>query len=286
MTLLGVAGAEVSSFVGAVVWWQLHGSIEMETLEEAWEFESLPEGLLPNRPSAERALKHTLRAHVSRRRILRPLGSGVRGYCLVNETAKGEELEHNPDLRAVLVDDPTGKGTRLVLTPSDHSLAQTVEQDFDGALSQIDPRAASTWLTQLVYSVKAVSLSARKGFYFVPSGELVQWRLIVSTIQDVSDHDFYFLPTAHVGEAVEAVLAAVTNEVDTLLRTIEDEIDHSDNLGRRALQNRVGVLEGALDKVGYYEQILGRELDEMRDRLGDLRGELAAAVLDTPEGTE
>jgi hypothetical protein len=264
---------------GRVVWWRLEGVIEHETLAEAWLEAGLEEDLLPSPPSVERALKRALGTWSGKRVLVRPLGRDVRGYALVEETAESSDLSHETELTVKLEKDDDGRDV-LVVDPAGHELAVDVRRRFAEATMEFDSRASSTWLTSLVEGLDTVKLAPKKGFYFVPRDKLEIWDRYVAAVREVSDHHFFEIPTMKVAGAVEAILDAVTVESGDLVDAIAKDLDDPElELGKRALRTRVGKLELALEKIGRYEELLDEKLDAVRDRVGDIRANVATALL-------
>lgn len=263
---------------GRVVYWRLEGTMEHEVLSEAWLDAELDEKLLPSPPTPERALKRSLKSWASKRVLVRPLGVGVRGYALVSETAAGKDLSHATELRVVL-EEEDGK-PKLELDPPGHPLGEEVLRRFAEATMELDTRDASTWLGTLVFAVHAVSLRDKGGVYFIPRTELETWDRFVAVLGDVSEHRVFQLPAMKTADAVEAILDAITTEAKSVAERIEEDLGNAElELGKRALRTRISQCEATLEKVGRYEDLLDRRLDDVRDRIGSLRAQVATAIL-------
>lgn len=268
-----------AAVAGRVVYWRLEGTIEHEVLSEAWLEAGLDEDLLPSPPTPERALKRSLKSWASKRVLVRPLGKDVRGYALVAETAEGKELSHETELRVVLAHDDDGR-PELEVEPLSHELAGDVRRRFLVATMELDSRDSSTWLANLIVAVDAVSLRDKGGVYFIPRDRLPLWDRFVEVLGAVSEHRVFQIPALPTADAVAAVLDAVTTEAADVVGRIENDLaDPGLELGKRALRTRVGRLEELLEKVGRYEELLDSKLDDVRDRIGDIRANVATALL-------
>jgi len=276
-----------ANIAGRVVYWRLEGTLELDVLSDAWLAAGLDEKLLPNPPTPERALKRTLQSFSSNRTLVRPLGGGVSGYALIEEHADERRLEHAQGLTAVI--DTAGERAvpALDVEPSDHEMAADVRLRYASTLMELDTRDASGWLGKLVEDVSAVGLRDKGGVYFVPRDSLPTWDRYVEVIGDVSDHHVFQIPAMRTRDAIAAVVDAIVSEATAVAGDIERDLaDEDRELGKRALRTRVERCERTLAKVGRYEELLDEKLDDVRDRIGELRAQVATALLMAETGEE
>jgi hypothetical protein len=274
-----VAMEDVDSFVGRIVWWRLDGLVHYETLSESWEDAGLDMGLLPARPSKERALQRTLLTWAGRRRIVRPLGHEVRGYALVRETADKSELAHRALCRAWFEPRPNSEDELVVVSEESH-FDRVIRNEYWKRIGELDTRAISVWLGKLILKTDAVTLSPKKGFYFVPREQIATWDSYVAALADSSDHKVYGIPAVRAEDAVESIVDAITHETSVTLHEINEELeDELEPLKPRAMRTRIAALERSLAKLGRYEDLLGTKFDTVKAQVDELAAELAATYL-------
>lgn len=83
------------------------------------------------------------------------------------------------------------------------------------------------------------------------------------------------VPSLRSDEAVEAILAAVKEEVDRTYAQVEEDLGKG--LGSRALEGRVKVVADTLAKVERYGAILGRSVEDFTARLVPLQAQVMDA---------
>ncbi len=282
--LMVVNGAE--NVAGRIVYGKLKGTVEVETLADAWRERELPEKLLPQEPTLEYALKRAFMELGERRMLVRPLGDGVDGYALVHEDARGSDLEHSSVLKGEIV---TINGDRqLQLTPEDHPLAEQVRKRYLEAQDELDTTLFSNWFwTRIPPWVAAVCHRPKGGMYFVPRHRLEDWLKVVDVVTEVSDHKIFSIPAMHCDEAVEAILDAVMTEAEEMVERIDRELKEAQagerEMGVRALNHRIRRCDAATEKLEAYEELLGMKLDGIQDRVADLQAQYSRAVLLTKE---
>jgi len=265
---------ESSDAAGAVVWWSLNGEVSIETAEKAWENSGLSKDLFIPAVVETMALRRAMARMEEKNRLVRPLK--LRGhYAVVAEEAGDESIQHTQEARVFLAGEPELK---VVVIPENHKLQEEIQSTYDHFLTTFTADDVSWWLVQLTREVKAVSLRSRGGFYFIPRDYLEQWRRMVEAITSISNHQVFELPAMPTKEAVNAILVSVTKEAEEEAKEMEDEL-MDEKLGPRALRNRVSRCGEMTSKVEHYEQLLGENLQALRERLSSLHALLAAAAL-------
>jgi hypothetical protein len=92
-----------------------------------------------------------------------------------------------------------------------------------------------------------------------------------------TDYRFSVIPALRGDEAVEAVLNAVLAEAEKEAASMEADL--AKDLGKRAMENRIGRCEAVESKVAQYERLLDKSMGGMRERLDALRVQLTVAML-------
>lgn len=268
---------------GRIVYGKLKGTVEVDTLADAWEEKGLPKDLLPNPPTLEYALRRAFHELGAKRMLVRPLGDDVDGYALVHESVSSAELSHAQELTGEIVKGANGE-RELRLTPDDHPFADQVRRRYLEAQDELDTTLFSNWFwTKIPPWVAAVCHRLKGGMYFVPRHRLADWYKVVEAVQEVSEHRIFNIPAMYCDEAIEAILDAVTTEAEEMTKKIDAELKSAQagakEMGARAMHNRVALCDAAAEKLEAYEDLLGAKLDAIQERVADLQAQYTQAAL-------
>jgi hypothetical protein len=264
---------------GAITYWRLSGATDLARLGDAWRASAIDPGQfpLPLSPSPETALRKAVQEQGSKRLLVRPLEK-QKGWALVEEKATGDDLNHAITCRVKLAGHAASYVGFPVVEPADHALAQPIRAEFDRAISEVDAGATSGWLVRTIYKLQAVALRDTGGIYFVPRPMLPAWRQIALAVREATAHAVFEIPALRSTEAIDAVLDAVSQEAQTEADKMEKALDEG-QLGARALFGRSERCQETLAKIEQYEDLLGRGLDTIKERIGALKSNLVAAAL-------
>jgi hypothetical protein len=133
-------------------------------------------------------------------------------------------------------------------------------------------------MAALIRKLKALPLRTSGGFYYIGPDYLEQWRLMASAITESSAHKIYEIPALDVGSAMDALLASLKREAEQEVAAIRKDLETLD-LGVKALQTRATRSTAMIDKVTYYEQLLGASQADLQAKLGKLRADVGRALL-------
>ena len=167
---------------------------------------------------------------------------------------------------------------RLSVNPPTFPQAGELRAAYERHLGCMSANDVSTWMCELLKVVNGVSLRDTGGIYFIPRSSLATWRAMMGAVRACSAHAVFEVPALRSDEAVEAILDAITREAETAAADMEEEIIMTD-LGARALRTRANRCEAIQRKLEDYEQLLGRGMDTLKERLGGLQAQMAAAAL-------
>src|SRR5215471_1309617 len=257
---------------GAITYWRLTDGTDCNAFIARLRDAGL-DRLLPRELSEERLLKRALTAVQDRRLLVRPLGQ--RGHwALVAETPTADGgLAHREILRAwvspqgaLMLDDMTGEGT--------DTLRATIKREYEAARATFSRADLSGWLvTQVMRALGAVSLRDTGGVYFVPRDATAT----LDTIAEVlgADQTIFRIPAMHSADAADAVLAAIEAEATAAIGEIEQWLTDNTEPGEKARRARDGVLAEVRGKLTRYEDLFGRRLSTVGQRLGAVRNQLA-----------
>lgn len=257
---------------GAIAWWRLSGNVDVEKLRETWAEAGLSEKMMPSEATPLRAMRRALTEMSSKHRLVRNFGAV---WALVDERVKDDEPEYTQMLRAKIKEDQALE----VLLAREQGLGDRLREGYERHLGMLTQDDISVWLgSEVMPRLKAVPLRDTGGVYFLPRAELYEWREIAGALGKVSAHSLYEVPALKTDEAVTAVMDSLRREAETEITAIQRELDGGD-LGGRALQTRGKRCEAMAAKLGAYEELLGKEVEGLRDRIQGLSAGVAAAAL-------
>jgi hypothetical protein len=271
---------------GAVVWWRLAGGLDLEKLKAAWTAAELPERWLPEAPSPEVALRRAVGELRGSRQLVRPL-EGTKGWAVIKESATGDDLDYSKALVVAKLN-KVGKATIGAgpggLDPQGDSLPDIVRMigevtaAFTRCENEYPSGAVSGWLCDIVSLLGAVSLRDTGGVYFVPRDSLDQWNKVAEALRVTSAHVVLGMPALRTSDAVDAILDALTQEMNTETTRLDDDVAGG-KLGKRALNTRLMQINSLGAKLGRYETLLGARLDDIRTKLSQCEVAVTGAIL-------
>lgn len=307
---------------GAIVYWSRSGSVDARSLDIEWTNRGLDPALLPSLPSPEAALRRAVLDQTgvidrgSRRRREARLKTG--GFALYDvldygkrkgtdadrELAPEEAERAAADLRfTVLVRAKIGEGGELQLdahpdlkTDADIDRAQgligRIHEAYFAISEKLSPEDMSDFTVRMLSRQQALSLRNSGGIYFVPRAMLGDWKLMSAAIVAASENRYklYEIPALISEEAAQALFDAITTEAEAEASELEKELsahyaDEANALGKRALDTRLNRLLAMREKVSTYEELLGKQLTTIADRLESVRAGItqAKAAIDAAE---
>jgi hypothetical protein len=273
---------------GAIVYWRLSGDTDGAKLREAWLNRGLDPMSLPRMPSDVLALSRAVRTLRKPRRLVRPLKDS--GWAVVDETETTAGTLHYETFMRVFLHEVAGSNSQLFYDnpsgqhpplPAEQAMMDDLDKAFANELVRLSQSDISNWLTKHVYANKAVTLRDTGGIYFVPKFTLADWQLVAAALREASQNQLFEIPAVKSDEAVDALLDALGREADATATKLEADL--TGDLGQRALNNRVVECQDQMDKVTKYETLLGKNLDQLRGRLDNLKVALATAALAAEE---
>lgn len=265
---------------GAIVWWRLSGHVSYEALKTAWDAAGLEEKDLLSPCSNTVALRRAAISIREKRMLVRPLGRRE-GFAIVREklVAEAKELDHDV-LCKVTLDQVGRPKIETVGDPNDQTrkIEAEVKAAFDRSLNELDCEDFSSWLVRMMPKMDAVSLRDTGGVYFVPPATQDRLGKVAGVLREVTGHIINRVPAMRGDDAVSAILDAVEQEATQESERMEKDIEAA-TLGERGFENRIGQCDEVESKVTRYEELLGRKLDSIRERLETLRANLTVAML-------
>lgn len=259
--------------VGALVRWSLRGKFDPDALEHEWvDVEGLSDKLLPGSITPGSALAAAMREYASERLLCRPM-AGHKGWCLIPEHAKDDEVTHDLAILKAKLD----KVGRVTYDPPTHPLAATIEADYQANLLSVPHSVASNWLAATVMrSLGAVTVSDNGGLYFVAPDMLATLASVKRALENSTTHRLFCLPAATMGDAAEMVVDALHEEVEQECRLLLKDLQAQ---GTRAVGSRTKRVEALQGRIAKMETMLGRKLSNLHEQAEEADGLLAAAML-------
>jgi len=258
---------------GASTFWSLGGEADRTQLIAA----AMVNGItnMPRLIEPETAIGRAVECLRGKRRIVRSIRKGK--YAVVEEELdlSRDKLKHweGPTIELDKIGRPTFDGA------TDDEV-QLVLEGYAKALEALDTNDISHWLLTGLERLNAVVLRRSGGFYYVPPANMPEWRKYAEVLKEVAPLcTVYFLPTVRMtADGARAILDGLTAEVVEAADAITDELVTGE-LGLRKLGNRAESSAQLLRKVTQYEFILGERMEKLRNVIGRLDLDVAAATL-------
>ena len=281
-----------TSDFGAITMWDC-SSTALDPLEAAWADakltgvtgRALPRPLAPNPALAlAEACRHV--ADLSRYVVRRhPHG----GQLLIAEelTTTGQPDQPAPDptytaeLRVTL-----DKGDVLVFSQPSHPLVRRIRDRYHELRGTLTPKAAGSWLAQVVRDLDGIALRRAGGMYYLPASSQPTWDAAISLLGQVCPQavTVYRIPAYEsAGDTMPAVLAAAQDELASRISSLARELEGKD-LGERARKTKQDEIAALLDQVGRYERICNASLADLRAAGERVQLSLATSQLEVMGG--
>lgn len=266
---------------GAVVYWDLHGTVDRGKFEEALLNQGFTKETMffPELPSEDVCLSRAVKEQRSSRVLVRPLRN-KKGWAIIDEAAKEEDLEY--DTRFIVKLDKRG-----ILHFSGNIQDQGVkliEEAYNRHLHSLRTTDISKWLVTIVEHIDALRLKYNGGIYFIPEKSVDTWRKYKAALESCSENQTQMLPAMKSDEAVEAIIDAISKEVERETTRMDSDLEDKD-LGTKALKTRTQRCAALMAKVKRYEQLIDGKLDELREQVDDMQVSIGAALVQA-EATE
>lgn len=253
--------AKGGEHLGDLVFWTLADArVERAELESLWTKSGLAAELLPDAPTAERALKLAVReaavGHADQLVRLAKETPDEIVFAIVREQRPGDgSLDYTTEARIAL------DRLRQVFSSNDpsHDLVQAVKARFEMYRTTHHPDDVRRTLVKALHSFAAVTLREGGGIYWAPAAFAAQVRQLQAAVEKIGSSRVYLLPVHKSAEASrtlgEIAKSSIEDELADLRREIEQFIaappDRASTLMRRFdafehLRNRAKLYRSAL----------------------------------------
>ena len=261
--------------LGDMIFWSLGDArVDRSTLEFLWAGSGLSPDLLPDPPTAEKALKLAVReSQVGQRERLIRLGKEDETeivFAVVREHRGGDgNLTYHQEARIHL------DRTRERFTSDDpqHDLVAAVESRFRTLRTTHTPDDVRRAIVKALHSFAAVTLREGGGVYWVPAPFAERLRRLQSAIEQIGSSRVYLLPVNDSAEA-EATLGEIARgSIEVELETLKAEIAgfvHAPPDRASTLVRRFDSFEALRARAKLYREVLAVEVADLDHQLDGL----------------
>lgn len=284
-----IAVNEDSKACGLIAMWTLSGVVNIDQLASLCTSIGIKNDLLPTAPSELVALKRALKDLYPKDEIV-PLPK-TRGYVVGETRFRTVEDSEKPDayifnrlkvwldsgdvLKVTVAEDGSN------MTAADQSaIKRAIWAEYQRKQMEVDASDLSTWLVKVVDDLDAVRLRDSGGIYFVPQHAVNGYRALANAVESCGKSRLFEIPAMRSDKAVETVLAALTEELDSEVVRMDRQLSEGE-LGARALRSRRESIKDMMSKVGRYEKLLGTKLTAITEAVEAMNARIVEAILAT-----
>lgn len=258
--------------IGDVIFWSLADArIDRPRLEALWREAGLAADLLPDPPSAEKALKLAVRESQTgeRERLIR-LGKEDEGeliYAIVREHRSGAgDVSYSQEARLVFDRD---QGTVASDKP-DHDLVAAIDERFQVYRSTHTPDDVRRALVKTLHSFAAVTLREGGGIYWAPARFAEDIRKLQMAVEQIGSSRVYLLPIHRSPDAERTLGAIAKGTIEEELGALKAEIESFlSTPPERAstLIRRFDAFEALRARASLYRDVLHFEVADLESQL-------------------
>ena len=263
--------------LGDVLWWSLSDArIDRISLEALWAGAGLDAELLPDAPTAEKALRLAVReAQVGNQDRLIRLGKETAEelvYAVVHEQRSGDgALDYTTEARMTL----DRRRDVFVADHPTHDLVASVEARFKTYRTTHHPDDVRRTVVKTLNNLAAVTLRENGGIYWVPAPFAEKTRRLQAAIEKIGASRVYLLPLHKSADAEKTLGEIAKGSIETELAALQTEI--ASFIGappERAstLVRRFDAFEALRGKARLYREVLAVEVQGLDDQLDKLSG--------------
>ncbi len=257
--------------LGDLLWWTLsEASIDRSALESLWISSGLAPEMLPEAPTAEKALKTTVReAQVGQHDRLIRLGKETESeivFAIVRETKLSDgSVNFNQETRVVL-----DRATEQI---PNHDLARSVALAFQRLRTTHTSDDIRRAVVRTITTFAAVTLREHGGVYWVPAVFAERLRHLQAAVEKIGSSKLYLLPVHDSADASrtlgDAALGAIQQELEQLKAEVHGFVvappDRASTLARR-----LDAYEELRARAQLYRDILRVEVHDLDKRLDEM----------------
>ncbi len=269
--LRSVLGA--GEHLGDIVWWTLSDAkLQRTSLETIWSNAGLPMELLPDRPTAEKALRLAVReAQVGQTdhliRLARDSGDELI-YGIVRETKlESGHLLLAQEARVVL----NRAAEALTSDMDEHELVKAVRESFlANRYMHTADELRRLLVRTLTKAFAAITLRDGGGVYWVPRAFAAELRRLEQAVGQFGESELNILPVHHSTEGSQTLGKVARGSLEQELAELRKEMEEfaAEPPGRAStLERRLEVFEEVRGRAQLYRDILKVQVDDLEAQL-------------------
>lgn len=269
--VLGSAGEHL----GDLVWWTLSdASVGRTTLESIWAGAQLAKELLPEPPTAEKALRLAARTcqvgqaeHLIR--LAKDEGDEL-VYAVVREHKPGDgTLTHSQEARVGL---NRVAGSLSTDAPA-HSIVRAMEEAFQTHLAVHTADDVRRMLVRTLRSFAAVTLREGGGVYWVPRTYAAELRRLEGAVAKLGSSQVSLVPVHHTAQGSQTLGEVARGSIEAELAALKEEIQafEADPPDRPStLERRLETFKGVRSRAQLYRDILRVQVEDLEAQLDSM----------------
>lgn len=285
---IAVEGFDNAAITGAMIFWRLSSGASYRKLLEELKANKVDAALHPAPPSPMAVLNRVLtQLYANRNCLIRPMGAKGSGYGVLPRT----EVEARPEFKTAWTVSLSVSATKDVeLTFSDDAPAAEIPRVSDAlalGLTKLGDQELSSWMSQVVKHLQAVSMRESGGVYFIPAAHVETWRSINKSVRArCPGMQLYEVPVVRTAQAIEAVLESLTEaiaketaEVSKASDELQTKRTGGTNVQQRSVDGMKSKLLALAGKVKRYEEVLGVGLENLQKQVEAVQTQVAETFL-------
>jgi len=258
--------------LGDMVWWTLSdASLDRTSLVAKWTGSGLSADLLPEPPTAEKALRLAVRSsQVGQAEFLVRLahdGDGELIYAVVREeNLGGGILAHKQEARVELK-----KAARAIVSdvPA-HTLVRAIEDAFTQFLDTHTADDMRRTLVKTLRTLSAVTLREGGGVYWVPRTHAETVRRLERAVSQLGQSTFHVVPVHQTDDGAKTLGVVARGSLETELTALREELEafKAQPPDRRStLQRRLEAFSELRSRAQLYRDILNVQVEDLEQHL-------------------
>jgi hypothetical protein len=158
------------------------------------------------------------------------------------------------------------------------AMVQELRDELVKAREVLTPSDVGAWLCERVLALDGFSLKPNGGTYFIPEGRMVRFQRICEALGAATGHRIFTIPALKTAKAIETILTALELNTAAAIQAVAEAVATGEG-GKRALETKERELAALMDRLGKYEDLLGRKLDGVRAQAETARAAVAVAMI-------
>ena len=263
--------------LGDLIFWSLsEARVERLVLESLWSAAALDKDLLPDAPTAEKALKLAVResgvGQADRLLRLAKEDASEIVFAIVREQRPGDgSLDYTTEARIQL-------DRQREVFSSDrpgHDLVTAVRSRFEMYRTTHHPDDVRRAIVKALHAFAAVTLRDGGGIYWTPAPFAEKVRRLQGAIEKIGSSRVYLLPVHKSAEAQQALAEIAKDSVEVELAALQSEIQSflaAPPERASTLMRRLDTYQALRQRAQLYRTVLHTEVSGLDEALDKLAG--------------